>query len=129
MQLLNAYDDDSNRKCLQRIDRRVIATEEVNKVLYKQMQFSAKPSDDYSHPSPEAIESYALASVRGSLDPDNPDVIKLEEHLLWCNHCLTSVETEEAVALRIADELNALKARAQRVSKPKVMHAGNRLFF
>jgi hypothetical protein len=79
---------------------------------------------DLLHPTPETIESYALASVRKRLAEDDPEVIQLEEHLLWCIPCLKSVENEEAVAILMMSGLEALRARAGKPPKSKVLHAG-----
>jgi hypothetical protein len=88
-------------------------------VIHNQMEYSK----DLPHPTPDAIESYALASVRDRLDPDDPELIRLEEHLLWCNPCLQSVEDEEAVAMLMMAGLEALRARTRKPSKSRVLHA------
>ncbi len=89
-------------------------------MIHNQMEYSK----DLPHPTPDAIESYALASVRDRLDPNDPEVIRLEEHLLWCSPCLESVENEECVAMLMMDALQALKVRARKPAKAKVLHAG-----
>jgi hypothetical protein len=99
---------------------RAIAISRPITVIHNQMEYS----QDLPHPTPDAIESYALASVRDRLEMARPEVIRLEEHLLWCSPCLRSVESEEAVAMLMIDELEALKARAAKPSKSKVLHAG-----
>lgn len=88
-------------------------------MLNNQMEYAAS-----SHPPAEAIESYALASVRDQIDPNSPDVVRLEEHLLWCGPCLRAAEEEEAIAQVVIDGLLALRSRSKRTSKTRVRHAG-----
>jgi hypothetical protein len=73
------------------------------------------------HPDPDHIELYLL----NRLPSESPTLIAVEDHLLWCEPCITFAEQEQKRITLLVKALKQVGSNQKKTNTVKVLTAGS----